>query len=92
MIRLIGMVGGVLWRWKKNVKCSEEFYADRKCIWVGIDVSVWFPVNIGLGQGCVMSPWLFNACIYRWCGAISKGIGCFGKNWNICVRMVATLR
>ena len=20
----------------------------------------WFPVNVGLGQGCVMSPWLFN--------------------------------
>ena len=25
------------------------------------DVSEWFPVNVGLRQGYVMSPWLFNA-------------------------------
>ena len=24
------------------------------------DVSKWFPVNVGLRQGCVMSPWLLN--------------------------------
>ena len=24
------------------------------------DVSDWFPVNIGLRLGCVMSPWMFN--------------------------------
>ena len=23
-------------------------------------MSEWFPVNVGLHQGCVMSPWLFN--------------------------------
>ena len=23
-------------------------------------MSEWFPVNVGLTQGCVMSPWLFN--------------------------------
>ena len=27
---------------------------------VGNDVSEWFPVNVGLRQGCVMSSWLFN--------------------------------
>ena len=27
---------------------------------VGNDVSEWFPVNVGLRQVCVISPWLFN--------------------------------
>ena len=29
------------------------------CPLIGMDVSVWFPVNVVLSQGCVM-PWLFN--------------------------------
>ena len=27
---------------------------------MGNDASWWFPVNVGLRQGRVMSPWLFN--------------------------------
>ena len=27
---------------------------------MGNNVSKWFLVNVGLRQGCVMSPWLFN--------------------------------
>ena len=39
----------------------QSFYVDsRPCIWVGNIVSEWFPVNVGLRQGCVMSPWFFN--------------------------------
>ena len=32
----------------------------RACVRVKNDVSEWFPVNVGLRQGCVMFPWLFN--------------------------------
>ena len=42
----------------------KNFCVDsRACVRVGMDVthvSEQFPVNIGLRQVCVMSPWLFN--------------------------------
>ena len=56
-LRQIGLVnfGG------KLLKAVQSFYVDsRACVRVGNDVSEWFPVIIGLRQGCVMSPWLFN--------------------------------
>ncbi len=30
------------------------------CVRVGRGESDWIEVNVGLRQGCVMSPWLFN--------------------------------
>ena len=54
MLRVYG-VGG------KLLKAVQSFYVDRRaCVRMGNDVSEWFPVNVGLRQGCVMSPWLFN--------------------------------
>ena len=54
MLRVHG-VGG------KFLKAVHSFYVDcRACVRVGMDVSDWFPVNVGLRQGCVMSMWLFN--------------------------------
>ena len=54
MLRVYG-VGG------KLLKAVQSFYVDsRACILVVNDVSEWFPVNVGLKQGYVMSPWLFN--------------------------------
>ena len=53
MLRVYG-VGG------KLLKAVQSFYEDsRACVWMGNDVSGWFPVNVGLRQSCVMSPW-FN--------------------------------
>ena len=53
MLRVYG-VGG------KLLKAVQSFYVDsRACVQVGNDVSEWFPVNVGLRQGCV-SLWLFN--------------------------------
>ena len=46
------------------VDCCEEsrvfMLVVKLCVRVGNDVSEWFPVRVGLRQGCVMSPWLFN--------------------------------
>ena len=57
MLRVYG-VGG------KLLKAVQSFYVDcRTFVRVGNDVSEWFPVNVGLRQGCVMSPWLFNVYV-----------------------------
>ena len=54
MLRVYG-VGG------KLLKAVQRFYVDsRVSVLVENGVSEWFPVNIGLRQGCVMSPFLFN--------------------------------
>ena len=50
-----------VWSLREIVESGQSFYVDSKmCVLVGNDVSEWFPVNVGLRQDCVMSPWLFN--------------------------------
>ena len=50
MLRVYG-VGG------KLLKAVQSFYVDsRASVRVGNDVSEWFPGNVGLRQGFVMSP------------------------------------
>ena len=45
----------------KLLKAVPSFYVEgRACVQVGMSMSEWFPVNVGLRQGCVMSPWLFD--------------------------------
>ena len=39
-------------------------------------MSQWFPVNVGLRQGCVMSPWLFNLYMDGVVRAVK--LGCLG--------------
>ena len=54
MVRVYGVDG-------KLLKAVQSFYIDsRACIRVADDVSEWFPVYVGLSQGCVMYPWLFS--------------------------------
>ncbi|WP_435316529.1 reverse transcriptase domain-containing protein, partial [Klebsiella pneumoniae] len=46
------------------LRAVKSLYNDsRACVRVGTGVSDWFPVRMGLRQGCVMSPWLFNLYI-----------------------------
>ena len=50
--------GGRLLRGVKSL-----YVGSKACVRVGNEVSEWFPVRVGLRQGCVMSPWLFNLYI-----------------------------
>ena len=50
-----------IWQYRALRPCPAfAFQEFAQCIRVGNDVSEWFPVNVGLRQGCVTSPWLFN--------------------------------
>ena len=43
------------------LKAVQSFYSEsRACVKGESGVSEWFDVRVGLRQGCVMSPWLFN--------------------------------
>ena len=45
----------------KLLKAVQSFYVDSSaCVRIGNEVSEWLSVNVGVRQGCVMSPWLFN--------------------------------
>ena len=47
--------------WRKIVETNAKFFVDSVAyVRVENDMSEWFPVNVGLRRGCVMSPWLFS--------------------------------
>ena len=52
------VVGGKLLKVKKSL-----YVGSKSCVRVRNEMSDWFPVRVGLRQGCVMSPWLFNLYI-----------------------------
>ena len=57
VLKIYGIGGSLL-------RAVKSMYAGSKaCVRVGSEVSEWFPVRVGLRQGCVMSPWLFNLYI-----------------------------
>ena len=63
------------------MKAVQSFYVDsRPCVRVGNDVSEWFPVNVGLRQGCVMSPWSFNIYVDGVVVVLGKGLELLSAN------------
>ncbi len=57
MLNIYG-VGGQL------LKGIQAFYREANaCVRVGREFSESFAVDLGVRQGCVMSPWLFNIFI-----------------------------
>ena len=64
------------------LKAVQSFSVDsRASVRVGKDVSEWFPVNVGLRQGSVMSPWLFNVYMD---GVIREvNVRVLGKGWEL---------
>ena len=58
-------IGGRLLRGVKSL-----YVGSKVCVRVENELSEWFPVRVGLRQGCVMSPWLFNLYI----GGVAKEV------------------
>ena len=72
-------------------QCTVLINIDSwECVLVGNDVSEWFPVNVGLRHGCVMSQRLFN--VYMDGVVREVKAWSLGKGWSCYVRMVASLR
>ncbi len=45
----------------KLLSAIKSFYeAASACVKINGETSEHFEIKVGLGQGCVMSPWLFN--------------------------------
>ena len=64
------------------MKAVQSFYIDSRArVWVGNDMSEWFPVNVGLRQESVMSPWLFN--VYMDGVVREASVGVLGKEQEL---------
>ncbi len=58
MLQIYGVGGQLL----KGIQAS--YREANACVKVGGELSDSFVVEVGVRQGCVMSPWLFNIFMY----------------------------
>ena len=77
----------------KLLRALQSMYeGNRMCVRVGGEESEWFESKVGLRQGCVMSPWLFNLYmdgVVREVSARVEGegvkmVGADGRGWELC--------
>ena len=53
--------------------------------------SEWFRIDIGVRQGCIMSPWIFNVYMDAVMKVVKMGIGRRGENGDYlasCMQMI----
>ena len=62
-------VGGKL---LSGIKCNVESFA---CVRVKVSENERFRIDSGVTQGCIISPWLFNACMDGVRKAVKMGMG-----------------
>ena len=60
LIKLYGIGGRLL------LGVKSLYVGSKACVRVGNEVSEWFPVRVGLRQGCVMSLWLLICKLMEW--------------------------
>ena len=67
MIELIDAMWNVLRLYEFGIRLLQGvkslYVGSKACVRVGNEVSEWFPVRVGLREGCVILPWLLNLYI-----------------------------
>ena len=75
VLRLYG-IGGRLLQGVKSL-----YVGSKACVRVGNEVSEWFPMRVGLRQGCVMLPWLFNLYVDGVIREVNAQV--LGRGWKL---------
>ena len=77
VLEMYGINGNLL-------RAVKSFYdGSDACVRVCRQKSDWFSVNVGLRQGCVMSPWLFNLFMDGVMREVKERVGDVGVNlWD----------
>ena len=73
----------------KLVEIIKNLYNKTECsIIAGGELTDWFPVNIGVRQGCIISPSLFNISLEY----VMKGVKCLNRYFQLNENMYVDIR
>ena len=74
---------------QKYVAIIKNLYNDTNCAIIADgQLTDWFPVNMGVRQGCIMSPRLFNIFLEH----VTKGLACLDRNLRLDDEMSIAIR